>query len=84
MKMSGFLIIMGRKEGPMDPPRLVVDDGRGWGAVRLGGREKEPKTLGPEETMSLQRAGTETFERASKAEKFVSSSRYGREMERRG
>lgn len=43
--MSGFLIIMGRKEGPMDPPRLVVDDGRGWGAVRLGGREKEPSFI---------------------------------------
>lgn len=42
MKMSGFLMVTGRKEDPRDPPCLVVNDGSGPGSVRLGGREKEP------------------------------------------
>lgn len=42
MKMSGFLMVTGRKEDLRDPPCLVVNDGSGPGSVRLGGREKEP------------------------------------------
>ena len=51
---------------------------------KKGRNEKEPKTLGPGEVMSLQKAGAAGFERGFKGKRLVSSSRCGKEQERRG